>query len=73
MVGACPDSESQARYVGDGGGVAQYEFGSSWGDLAGEYALGEYEGVMSVVADFDAGTVSGCLGASGTSSPSGGT
>ena len=59
----------QARYVGSGGGVVQYEFGSSWGDLAGEYALGEYEGVMSVVADFDEGTLSGCLGCIGDIEP----
>ena len=51
-----------AQYVGGAGGVVQYEFGSSWDDLAGQYALGEYTVTMTVTADFDKGTVARCLG-----------
>ena len=59
----------QAHYVGGAGGVVQYEFGSSWGGLAGQYALGEYTATMTVTADFDEGTVAGCLGCIGDIEP----
>ena len=57
------------HYVGLGGGVVIYEFGSSWGNLAGSYALGEYAGTVTVIADFDRGTVAGCLGCIGDIRP----
>ena len=55
----------QASYVGSGGGIFQYEYGSDWGDLAGRFSLEEYEGVMNITADFDQGTLSGCFGCIG--------
>ena len=55
----------RARYVGEGGGIFRYEYGSDWSDLAGRVVLDEYRGTMNVVADFDAGTMQGCMGCIG--------
>ena len=59
----------QARYAGGAGGVVQYEYGTDWGDLAGDYALGEYTAILTAVADFDSGTIAGCLGCVGDIRP----
>lgn len=59
----------QARYAGGAGGVVQYVYGADWGDLAGDYALGEYTATMTVVADFGDGTIAGCLGCVGDIEP----
>ena len=55
----------KARYAGGAGGVVSYRFGASWGGLAGKQALGEYTAVMTAIADFDDGTITGCLGCVG--------
>ena len=57
----------QAYYVGGAGGVVQYEFGSSWGGLAGQYALGEYTATMTPPTSTKAPSRA-ALVASGTSS-----
>ena len=55
----------RARYSGEGGGIFRYVYGSGWGDLEGAVVLDEYRARMDVVADFDRGTLSGCLGCVG--------
>ena len=55
----------QARYIGEGGGIFRYSYGSGWGELAGKVVLDEYRGTMNVVADFEAGTLQGCMGCIG--------
>ena len=55
----------QARYAGEGGGIFRYEYGPGWGDLEGRVVLDEYRARMDVVADFDSGTLRGCLGCVG--------
>ena len=55
----------QAHYVGEGGGIFRYRYGSGWGELTGEVVLDEYRGTMNVVADFESGTMHGCVGCIG--------
>ena len=55
----------RARYAGEGGGIFRYEYGSDWGDLEGRVVLDEYRATMNVVADFESGTLHGCLGCIG--------
>jgi hypothetical protein len=54
-----------ARYLGSGSGIFGYAFGSDWEALVGGYTYDAYRGRMEVVADFEAGTLSGCLGCTG--------
>ena len=54
-----------ARYLGRGSGIFGYAFGSDWEELEGGYTYDAYRGEMEVVADFDAGTLSGCLACTG--------
>lgn len=54
-----------ASYLGRGSGVFGYAFGSNWSELEGGYTYDAYRGAMDVVADFEAGTLSGCLGCTG--------
>ena len=58
-------ASGRAHYAGGAGGLFEYEFGSDWGDLASEYALGEFTATMTITADFDKGTIAGCLGCVG--------
>ena len=55
----------QAHYGGVAGGIFFYEFGSEWDEREGGYTYDEFRGWMNVVADFDSGTLSGCLGCVG--------
>ncbi len=57
--------EGRATYVGQAGGLYAYEAGSDWGEDEGAYVLDEYEGVVTIAADFADGTVSGCIGCAG--------
>ena len=57
--------EGQATYVGQAGGLYAYEPGSDWGENEGAYVLDEYEGVVTLTADFADGTLSGCIGCTG--------
>lgn len=54
-----------ASYMGRGSGIFGYAFGSNWDELEGGYTYDAYRGTLDVVADFEAGTLSGCLGCTG--------
>ena len=54
-----------ASYLGRGSGIFGYAFGSGWDELEGGYTYDAYRGNMEVVADFEAGTLNGCLGCTG--------
>ena len=55
----------QATYVGQAGGLYAYVPGTDWGDDAGAYVIDEYEGAITVTADFADATLSGCIGCTG--------
>ena len=55
----------QATYTGQAGGLYAYVPGSDWGEDEGAYVLDEYEGEITIAADFAAGTLSGCIGCTG--------
>ena len=55
----------QATYVGQAGGLYTYVPGTDWGDDAGAYVIDEYEGAITVTADFADATLSGCIGCTG--------
>ena len=57
--------EGQATYIGQAGGLYAYVPGSDWGEDEGAYVLDEYEGVITIAADFADGTLSGCIGCTG--------
>ncbi len=57
--------EGQATYAGQAGGLYAYEPGSDWGEDEGAYVIDEYEGVITLTADFADGTLSGCIGCTG--------
>ena len=57
--------EGQATYIGQAGGLYVYEPGSDWGEDEGTYVIDEYEGAITITADFAGGTVSGCIGCEG--------
>ena len=57
--------EGQATYVGQAGGLYAYVAGSDWGEDEGAYVLDEYEGVITITADFAGSTLSGCIGCTG--------
>ena len=54
-----------ATYTGQAGGLYTYEFGSDWGEDEGEYVIDEYQGVLTLTADFGDGTLRGCIGCVG--------
>ena len=57
--------EGSASYVGQAGGLYEYIPGSDWGEDEGAYVLDEYEGVITLTADFADSTLSGCIGCVG--------
>ena len=57
--------EGQATYVGQAGGLYAYVPGSDWGEDEGAYVIDEYEGTITIAADFAAGTLAGCIGCTG--------
>ena len=57
--------QGQARYVGQAGGLYRYVPGTDWGEDEGAYVVDEYEGVLTMTADFAGNTVSGCIGCEG--------
>ena len=57
--------EGQATYTGSSGGLYAYSAGSDWGDDEGAYVVDEYEGTITLAADFSNGTLSGCVGCVG--------
>ncbi|MCY3702861.1 MAG: hypothetical protein OXG16_09290 [Rhodospirillales bacterium] len=57
--------EGQATYTGQAGGLYTYLAGSDWGEDEGAYVIDEYEGVITIAADFADATMSACIGCSG--------
>ncbi len=57
--------EGQATYIGSSGGLYAYIPGTDWGDDEGAHVLEEYEGTITLTADFANGTLSGCIGCVG--------
>lgn len=57
--------EGQATYVGQAGGLYAYVPGSDWGEHEGARVIDEYEGAITITADFAKNTLSGCVGCSG--------
>ena len=57
--------EGQATYAGQAGGLYSYELGSDWGEDEGAFVIDEYEGVITLTADFADATLSGCIGCAG--------
>ena len=57
--------EGQATYIGQAGGLYAYVPGSDWGEDEGAYVLDEYEGEITLTADFADATLSGCIGCTG--------
>ena len=57
--------EGQATYTGQAGGLYAYAAGSDWGDAEGSRVIDEYEGAITITADFANGTLSGCVGCVG--------
>ena len=57
--------DGQATYVGQAGGLYAYVPGSDWGENEGARMLDEYEGAITITADFARNTLSGCVGCTG--------
>ena len=58
-------ADGTATYAGQAGGLYAYVPGSDWGEHEGAYVLDEYEGAITLTADFGGGTLSGCIGCAG--------
>jgi len=55
-----------ASYSGGAGGRYLYKYGDNWPeDVKGKVSSEEFAGVMTLTADFAAGTIGGCLGCVG--------
>ncbi|MYA96082.1 MAG: hypothetical protein F4X91_06705 [Nitrospinae bacterium] len=55
-----------ASYSGGAGGQYLYKYGEEWpGELKGKVASREFAGIITLTADFAAGTIGGCLGCVG--------
>ena len=57
--------DGTASYAGPAGGLYGYEFGSGWGENEGDFVLEEYQGTATITADFEDGTLKGCIGCVG--------
>ena len=57
--------DGTATYMGPAGGLYAYEAGSDWGENEGTYVLEEYQGAVTLTADFADGTLKGCIGCEG--------
>ena len=55
----------QATYAGQAGGLYVYTTGSDWGEDEGTRLLDEWEGTMTLTANFADGTLRGCVGCVG--------
>lgn len=54
-----------ATYTGQAGGLYAYRFGSDWGEDEGSDVIDEYQGVLTLTADFMDRTLKGCIGCVG--------
>ena len=57
--------EGQATYIGPAGGIYAYIPGSDWGEDEGALVVDEYQGAITITADFARNTLSGCIGCTG--------
>ena len=57
--------DGTASYAGPAGGLYAYEAGSGWGENEGDFVLEEYQGTVTLTADFADGTLKGCIGCVG--------
>lgn len=57
--------DGTATYAGPAGGLYAYTAGSGWGENAGGEVLDEWQGTVTLTADFADGTVRGCIGCVG--------
>ena len=57
--------EGRASYVGQAGGLYAYVPGTDWGKDEGAYVIDEYEGKLTITADFARSTLGGCIGCEG--------
>ena len=55
----------QAIYSGQAGGLYSYLRGSDWGEAEGSRVLEEFEGIITLRADFAESTIGGCIGCQG--------
>lgn len=55
----------RATYTGPAGGLYRYRPGSDWGADEGASVVDEYEGAVTLEADFARATISGCIGCVG--------
>ncbi len=54
-----------ATYVGGAGGLYSYDYGRNWGELADSSEYTEFQGLISLTADFASSRLTGCLGCLG--------
>jgi len=57
--------DGKATYTGQAGGLYAYVLGTDWRDDADARVVDEYEGTITVTADFADATLSGCIGCTG--------
>ena len=57
--------DGTATYAGQAGGLYSYAFGSDWGEDEGAFVIDEYQGTVTLTADFADGTLRGCIGCVG--------
>ena len=57
--------DGTATYAGPAGGLYTYEAGSGWGEDEGAFVIDEYQGTVTLTADFADGTLRGCIGCVG--------
>ncbi len=57
--------DGTATYAGPAGGLYSYVFGSDRAENEGEFVLEEYQGTITLTADFADGTLKGCIGCVG--------
>ena len=57
--------DGTATYAGQAGGLYSYVFGSDWGENEGAFVIDEYQGTVTLTADFADGTLRGCIGCVG--------
>ena len=57
--------DGTAAYAGQAGGLYSYVFGSDWGEDEGAFVIDEYQGTLTLTADFADGTLRGCIGCVG--------
>ena len=57
--------DGAATYMGQAGGLYTYVAGSGWGENEGGFVIDEYQGIITLTADFADGILKGCIGCVG--------